>query len=348
MKTPKDKLATAEAKPCRYWENLDESDYRSMDAYGSTLVRAANTSIDKFRLKLEDDEATYAMRKGAVAHLAVLEPARFQALKAKTPPARPGDNAWRPKHLQTAFLRCNGDCATAGECPAPDDLHSWECVAERKTETGTTVNSCQKYADRDGFDKLLEHYQQDGVEYDPDADIPSRDVLEDAERCRDTLLEHPQIEKSMFEESRSEVSVRWYEKRRDLSIPLKGRIDIEIRLPNGKSILGDLKTGRSDPSPHQFKRKLSRYKSHAQAAGYSRGYEIVTGRDVVEFFYIATQYDPPHHTWMYVLGDEWIEAGRERYLDGVSNISKVHEDPDCYGGPSDEIVKLDNPKPWRL
>ena len=79
MKTPKDKLATAEAKPCRYWENLDESDYRSMDAYGSTLVRAANTSIDKFRLKLEDDEATYAMRKGAVAHLAVLEPARFQA-----------------------------------------------------------------------------------------------------------------------------------------------------------------------------------------------------------------------------------------------------------------------------
>lgn len=362
MRTPTDELAEPRELKGTYRVDWPEGEYRDYDAYGSTLVRAADRSIDAFRHELVREYDSDSMRIGSLCHLAVLEPDRFEDIAKHVQPKRPGRENWHKKHLETAYLFTE----IAPEVrDFPDDwvefvqsdgmMKVWDRVAEEGVCAGKNGPKRLEYACEDGFDELVRHFKQNGVEFDPDQKIPSATDIKQARQCRDTIMSHPKIDAGIIDGFRSETSFIWSENPRDHHIPVKGRVDMEIRFDDGTSILFDLKTRRGETNEHGIKKHISKYRSHAQAAGYKRGYEQATGRDVIGYFYLASQYDPPHHTRIFGLYDEGddensnrdIEKGLERYMNGLVNISKIYEDPDIYGGPSDEIITL-NMEDWRL
>lgn len=353
MKTPIEALCTLRRIDPRYVQDMEESEYHNFDAYGSTLVRAADRSINDFRDALTDEYKSESMKKGDVSHLIVLEPERFRRMEKSVPPARPGSDSWRSKHLETASHRRNPNSKTddcTEECVDQNSdtpaQHAWECVAERKTTPGTTPSKCQEYSEEEGFDALLEHYSQEGVEYQEDT--PKREYVEAGKQLRHTLQNFPLVPDDIFESCRTEVSIFWSQKSGGRWIPLKGRIDIEMRLEDGKSILWDYKSQHASSRPHKAKKRISSYKSHAQAAQYIRGYEEATGREVVDYYYLMSQYEAPFNPWVYRLSTKDYNAGTSRVSKGLTNIFLTHDDPDRFGGPEESMKVHDtNLKPYQ-
>ncbi len=77
-------------------------------------------------------------------------------------------------------------------------------------------------------------------------------------------------------------------------------------------ILIDIKT-TGDASPGDFARSIARFRYHVQAAWYSDGFKIATGRDVLAFVFAAVEGDYPYAASAIMLDAESIEQGRREY-----------------------------------
>jgi hypothetical protein len=77
-------------------------------------------------------------------------------------------------------------------------------------------------------------------------------------------------------------------------------------------ILLDVKT-TADASPEGFARSCATYRYHVQAAYYSDGYQVSSGRQVLGFVFAAVEQDAPYLAAAYMLDDEALAAGRREY-----------------------------------
>lgn len=74
-------------------------------------------------------------------------------------------------------------------------------------------------------------------------------------------------------------------------------------------ILVDVKTC-SDASPAEFGRQIARKDYHGQAAFYTDGYEVASGRNVLGFVFVAVEADWPYAASAVMVDDESLAKGR--------------------------------------
>ena len=80
----------------------------------------------------------------------------------------------------------------------------------------------------------------------------------------------------------------------------------------GKMALVDLKTC-ADASEDGFTRSIVKYGYARQAALYLDGYNAVTRSNADAFIFMAVEPDEPYRTEVYLLDNEFIKYGREKY-----------------------------------
>lgn len=81
--------------------------------------------------------------------------------------------------------------------------------------------------------------------------------------------------------------------------------------PSGVILL-DLKTTQN-ASPDDFARSVAKYRYDVQAAWYSDGYALASGREVLAFVFVAVESEYPHAASAVMLDPDSIDAGRSKY-----------------------------------
>ena len=112
----------------------------------------------------------------------------------------------------------------------------------------------------------------------------------------------------------AEQSVYWNQQVLSLDVAeilCKARPDYIKPLKRGYVIV-DIKTTQ-DASISEFQRKAYyQWLYHLQAAHYLRGFEAVTGEEVVAFMYIAIESEPPYAISVFKAGDDYLGAGKKK------------------------------------
>lgn len=114
---------------------------------------------------------------------------------------------------------------------------------------------------------------------------------------------------ALLKDGRPEVSAYW----RDPMTGVLCRCRPDFVSPAGKGvILLDVKT-YSDASPAEFARQVARKGYHQQAAYYSDGYALASGKAVLGFVFVAVETSWPFAASACMLDDPSLEAGRVHY-----------------------------------
>jgi exodeoxyribonuclease VIII len=107
----------------------------------------------------------------------------------------------------------------------------------------------------------------------------------------------------------AETSVFWTDPA--TGVYCKARPDWVHPLADGRVILLDLKT-TADESPAGFGKSVANFGYHRQAAHYSDGFAIATGREVAAFVFAAVSAAPPFLAVPYMLDDSAKAAGKQQ------------------------------------
>jgi hypothetical protein len=147
---------------------------------------------------------------------------------------------------------------------------------------------------------------------------------------------HPLLH-SVFEDGESELVVRWQDG--DSGLECKARLDRYVRK---FGLIFDLKTTQ-DASPDAFRRSVSNFRYHAQAAMYLDGVTACSC-PAESFLLIAVEKSPPHLVGVYALDAEAMQFGRRAVRRDLTTMAGCLERDEWPGLP-DGIVTLDLP-PW--
>jgi len=109
------------------------------------------------------------------------------------------------------------------------------------------------------------------------------------------------------------------------------------------SIVVDLKT-TEDASPAGFRKSISAWRYHVQAAWYLHGLEQATGKRPEQFIFICVEKKPPHAVAVYAADPEMVEAGMSQAMRDLQVLA------DCkaagsWPGYSEQIELISLP-PW--
>ena len=131
----------------------------------------------------------------------------------------------------------------------------------------------------------------------------------------------PEIE-ALLNNGQAEVSAFWLDD--ETGAHCKCRPDFVSPAGDGV-ILTDVKTCQ-DASPAGFVKTVVNFNYAAQAAWYSDGYAIASGKPVLGFVFAAVEADYPHAAAAYMLPEEWLGKARVRnaellrlYVDCIAN-----------------------------
>lgn len=114
-------------------------------------------------------------------------------------------------------------------------------------------------------------------------------------------------------------------------------------LTNDGKIVVDLKT-TEDASPAGFRKSISNWRYHVQAAWYTDGLERATGIRPAQFIFVCVEKSPPHAVAVYAADDEMIAIGRQaaaRDLDVLATCKAG----DVWPSYSDQVELISLP-PW--
>lgn len=89
-------------------------------------------------------------------------------------------------------------------------------------------------------------------------------------------------------------------------------------------ILLDLKTTQN-ASPDDFARSVAKYRYDVQAAWYSDGYSLASGRDVLAFVFVAVESEYPHAASAVMLDPDSIDSGRNKYRRNLATYQRCTE-----------------------
>ncbi len=122
---------------------------------------------------------------------------------------------------------------------------------------------------------------------------------------RESVLKN-KIARNYFTEGTPEISMIWHDEY--AGYECKGRMDCLY----DDSVIVDLKT-TDDASPSGFSRSVAKYGYHRQAAFYSDGYTMCTGKRPDRFIFVVVETKPPHAVGIYQLNDTSLEIARSEY-----------------------------------
>ena len=139
----------------------------------------------------------------------------------------------------------------------------------------------------------------------------------------------------------AEVSLVWEDP--ETGLRCKGRIDkLDVELRS----IADLKTTCKPAS--DFQRSIAQYSYHRQAAFYTDGLRVLTGKEY-EFCLVAVERHPPHGVRAAPLGWDSIVVGREEYRTALRRIAECrktgewpdYEQPDVWELPAYKFPKTE-------
>jgi hypothetical protein len=116
----------------------------------------------------------------------------------------------------------------------------------------------------------------------------------------------------------AEVSAYWTDEQ--TGVLCKCRPDFVHDCGDAGVILVDVKT-TGDDSPADFARSIARFRYHVQAAWYSDGFELASGRDVLAFVFAAVEGEYPFAPSAVILDPESIEQGRREYRRDLNSFA---------------------------
>lgn len=310
------------------YDDIPSDEYHDDPSLSSTLIREASKSIDHYLHRLDESPDSSAMRMGRLIHCAVLEPERWQSeYVGAQPPERPGDKSWQDKHLETAALLVEHGGIGGGS--------DFGAVAEHHSK-GYTASTYEKYAGKDGFDALLDHYGSH--DYDPDTAVDA-DTLEEVCRIRDAVREHPKVRGGLLSGGTAEQTHVW--QWGDQPVKCRARPDYQQPF-GGDRLVVDLKTtGRS--LGYWKRRAVWQRRYYQQAAHYVRGVEQTTGETVSHFVFVVVQTEPPYPVEVYRLDREALERGTEANAEAIREIVGYWRDPQKFTGTTKQIETLECP-----
>ncbi|MDN8056336.1 PD-(D/E)XK nuclease-like domain-containing protein [Burkholderia multivorans] len=136
-----------------------------------------------------------------------------------------------------------------------------------------------------------------------------QDQYDTAWRQSDAVRALPEIREALSR-GRAEVSAFWTDPA--TGVACRCRPDWVHDCDEAGVILLDVKT-YTDPSPREFARQCARKNYAKQAAMYSDGYEIASGRKVLGFIFVSVSTEFPFAASATMLDEESLEAGRQHY-----------------------------------
>lgn len=107
-----------------------------------------------------------------------------------------------------------------------------------------------------------------------------------------------------------EVSAFWTDE--ETGVTCRCRPDFVHPARDDAVLLIDVKTF-SSAAPNEFRRQVARKRYDVQSALYSDGYEIASGMEVLGFIFIAVETDYPFAANAFMLDEESLESGRQKY-----------------------------------
>lgn len=159
--------------------------------------------------------------------------------------------------------------------------------------------------------------------------VITADQYETTQRQLAAVLAIPELA-ALLSSGQAEQSAYWI----DIGTGLlcRCRPDWVHLLPDGRVILLDLKT-TSDASPEQFARSVWNFGYYRQAAWYSQGYTVASGREVAGFVFGAVTSDYPYLAVAYMVDDDAMARGAadcRRLLDSYAECQRTGHWP-AYG-----------------
>jgi exodeoxyribonuclease VIII len=148
--------------------------------------------------------------------------------------------------------------------------------------------------------------------------VITHDQRETAMRQAESVRRLPDIREALGR-GRPEVSAYW----RDPATGVLCRCRPDWRHDAGDKnvILVDVKT-YSNAAPAEFARQIARMRYHVQAAYYTDGYALASGRDVLGFIFLAVETEYPYAASAVMLDDASLEQGRADYRRNVDAYAR--------------------------
>lgn len=147
------------------------------------------------------------------------------------------------------------------------------------------------------------------VEANADRVAIQRDQYDAAMRQADSVRTLPEIREAL-QTGTPEVSAFWVDE--ETHAQCRCRPDWVHDCGDSGVILLDVKTF-TDPSPREFARQCARKAYAKQAAFYSDGYQIASGRTVLGFVFVAVGTEYPYCASALMLDEDSLELGRQQY-----------------------------------
>ena len=141
----------------------------------------------------------------------------------------------------------------------------------------------------------------------------------------------------------SEVSMFWEMQTEDgRTRQCKARADAIAHVPGAGEIIIDLKTHSGAVSPAEIEKTVARFGYHRQAAWYADGYERITGRPCVGFYFIFISTAAPYLVTAGKMGDEAQAVGWGDCLKAEKILHEC-EESGKWPGYADQLVEFDLP-----
>ena len=147
------------------------------------------------------------------------------------------------------------------------------------------------------------------VEAHPDRVAIQPDQYEAATRQAVSVRALPEIGEAL-ENGMPEMSAFWTDE--ETGVECRCRPDWVHDCGDAGVVLIDVKTF-SIASPNEFRRQVARKSYDKQAAFYSDGYEIASGRKVLGFIFAAVEDSYPFAANAFMLDEDSLESGRQKY-----------------------------------
>ncbi len=106
-------------------------------------------------------------------------------------------------------------------------------------------------------------------------------------------------------------------------------------------LIVDLKT-TEDASPAGFRKSISAWRYHVQAAHYLTGVEVATGQRPEQFIFICVEKKPPHAVAVYAASAEMVAAGERTAETDLARLALCRQTGE-WPGYSDQIETIDLP-----
>lgn len=159
--------------------------------------------------------------------------------------------------------------------------------------------------------------------------------------------------KAMLSSSQKQVmaTASYTDKETGITVPLKILIDLlpDVRSQWGKSIV-DLKTCQCG-AMRPWVRSVSEWSLDCQAALYLDVWTANTGEERLEFRHIVQESFAPYHVTKRLLSVEFIEIGRQKYLNALQKYCQCLKTGVWPGYPCGREIdgwQLTEPEPWMI